>query len=130
MPLLHHLLSACWSSFLITPGVHAQCGGLAGGAGTASGRVFDDLNQDGEYGPGEPGVAGVSVSNGCDVVLTSSEGVYEIGLAPGQILFVAQPAGYVVPVDDNNLPSFFYLHYPDGTPTAIAGTSVEWLWRP
>lgn len=115
-------------SFLITPGVHAQCGGLAGGAGTASGRVFDDLNQDGKYGPGELGVAAVSVSNGCDVVLTSSEGVYEIGLAPGQILFVSQPAGYVVPVDEHNLPSFFYLHYPDGTPTAIAGTSVEWLW--
>ena len=70
----------------------------------------------------------VSVSNGCDVALTDLNGHYEISLAPGQILFVTQPTGYVVPVDDNNLPLFFYRHYPDGTPTAIDGASIEWLW--
>lgn len=121
-------LIALLISFPITSGLYAQCGVLAAGSGTASGRVFDDLDQDGEYGPGESGVAGVSVSNGCDVVPTDSDGLYEIGLAAGQILFVSQPSGYEVPVDDHNLPSFFYLHYPSGTPTAIAGTSVEWLW--
>lgn len=121
-------LIALLISLLITSDLHAQCGVLAAGSGTTSGRVFDDLDRDGEYGSGESGVAGVSVSNGCDVILTDSDGLYEIGVAPGQILFVSQPSGYVVPVDDNNLPSFFYIHYPNGTPTAIAGTSVEWLW--
>ncbi len=113
---------------LIAPEVQAQCDSLTQDTEVASGIVFDDLSQDGQHGSGEPGVAGVSVSNGCDVVLTNSDGFYEIGLSPGQILFVSQPAGYVAPVDENNLPLFFYSHYPEGTPTAVAGTSVEWLW--
>ena len=115
-------------SFSITPGVQAQCGMRGEGSERVSGIVFDDLNQDRQHGSSESGVARVSVSNGCEVVLTDSHGLYEISLAPGQILFVSQPSGYVVPVEDNNLPLFFYRHYPDGTPTAIAGTSVEWLW--
>ena len=113
---------------LITTEAHAQCASMAEGSEMVSGIVYDDLNQDRQHGSGESGVAGVSVSNGCDVVLTDLDGLYEIGLAPEQILFVSQPTGYVVPVDDNNLPLFFYSHYPSGTPTAIAGTSVEWLW--
>ena len=116
------------ASFLITPGVHGQCDLLADGSEMVGGIVYDDLNQDGKRRSAESGVARVSVSNGCDVVLTDLDGLYEISLAPGQILFVSQPTGYVVPVDRNNQPLFFYSHYPDGTPTAIAGTSVEWLW--
>ncbi len=106
--------------------VRAQCDALA--PETASGVVFEDLDRNGRRGAGEPPVAGVSVSNGCDVVLSDSGGLYEIGLAPGQILFVTQPSGYVVPVDANNLPLFYYRHYPDGTPTAIDGVPVQWLW--
>ncbi len=113
---------------LVGPGVHAQCGAPGNGSEMVVGRVFDDLNQDGQQGPGESGVAGVSVSNGCEVVVTDSDGLYQVGLASGQILFVSQPTGYVVPVDENNLPLFFYRHYPDGTPTAIAGAPVEWQW--
>ena len=121
-------LAGLLASLLVTTGAYAQCDSMAEGSETVSGIVYDDLNQDGQHSSGEPGVAGVSVSNGCDVVLTGVDGLYEIGLAPEQILFVSQPTGYVVPVDENNLPLFFYSHYPDGTPTAIGGTSVEWLW--
>ena len=87
-------------SFSITPGVQAQCGMRGEGSERVSGIVFDDLNQDGQHGSSESGVARVSVSNGCEVVLTDSDGLYEISLAPGQILFVSQPSGYVVPVDE------------------------------
>ena len=114
-------------SFLIVGGLQAQCD-TRGEGEIATGRVFDDLNQDGQPGRGESGVADVSVSNGCDVVRTDPGGAYQIALAPGQILFVSQPSGYVVPVDENNLPLFYYRHYPEGTPTTIADTSVEWLW--
>ena len=113
---------------LVAPEVYAQCDASDQGSEMASGVIFDDLNQDGQRGSGEAAVPSVSVSNGCDVVLADSAGRYEIGLAPGQILFVSQPSGYVVPVDDNNLPLFFYRHYPNGTPTAIDGAPVEWLW--
>lgn len=113
---------------LIVPGVRAQCGTPGQGSEMAAGRVFDDLDRDGQHAPGEPGVAGVSVSNGCEVVVTDADGLYRVRLAPGQILFVSQPSGYVVPVDENNLPLFYYRHYPDGTPAEIAGAPVEWLW--
>lgn len=86
------------------------------------------MNQDGQFSDSEPVIANVSVSNGCQVTQTDQDGRYEIPLAARQILFITQPSGYVVPVDENNLPRFFYRHYPDGTPTAIAGTAVEWLW--
>ena len=74
------------------------------------GIVFDDLNQDGQRDSSEQGIADVSVSNGCVVVQTDSDGNYEIDLATNQILFISQPTGYVVPVDNNNLPQFFYRH--------------------
>jgi hypothetical protein len=122
------LAMATLLSALAAASAHAQCDVMAGAAQPASGVVFDDLNRNGSHDAGEPAVAGVRVSNGCDVVLSDSVGRYEIGLAPGQILFLSQPTGYVVPVDDANLPLFYYSHYPNGTPTAIDGASVDWQW--
>jgi hypothetical protein len=110
------------------PTVQAQCGISNESTEVAKGVVYEDTNPDGRHNSSEPGVANVSVSNGCNLVLTNADGYYEISLAANQILFISQPSGYVVPVDSNNLPRFFYSHYPNGSPTAIAGTSVEWLW--
>ena len=95
------------ASVLISTHVQGQCGVSFPASETASGIVYDDLDQDGRHGAEESGVGNVSVSNGCDVVVTDSDGRYQIDLAPGQILFVSQPTGYVVPVDDNQLPLFF-----------------------
>ncbi|MGM0631900.1 MAG: calcineurin-like phosphoesterase C-terminal domain-containing protein [Pseudomonadota bacterium] len=104
----------------------AQCGNSHPNAGLAKGTVFVDGNGNGEPDNGEPGVAGVSVSNGCEVVRTDAEGRYEISLAPARILFISQPAGYRVTVDENHLPRFHYRHYPDGTPREVDGTEVQW----
>lgn len=105
----------------------AQCGNMPTGNDMASGTVFVDSNGDGSLSAGEPGVPEVSVSNGCDVVMTDRHGRYEIPLAPLQILFISQPPGYSVAVDDNNIPAFYYRHYPEGTPDKINGADVEWL---
>ncbi len=113
---------------LVAPQVQAQCDALDQGFEIASGVVFEDLDQDGRRGPDESPVVAVSISNGCDVVRTDAAGRYEISLRPGQILFVSQPTGYVVPVDANNVPLFFYSHYPNGTPTTFDGVPMEWLW--
>jgi hypothetical protein len=110
------------------PAVQAQCGISNESTEVAKGVVYEDTNLDGRHNSSEPGVANVSVSNGCNLVLTNADGYYEISLPANQILFISQPSGYLVPVDSNNLPQFFYRHYPNGTPAAIAGTSVEWLW--
>jgi hypothetical protein len=82
----------------------------------AHGVVFRDKNANSVRDKGEPGIPHVSVSNGVDVVRTNGKGEYEIYLSPESILFITKPANYNVPVDENNLPKFFYIHYPDGTP--------------
>ncbi|OGT74061.1 MAG: hypothetical protein A3H44_13030 [Gammaproteobacteria bacterium RIFCSPLOWO2_02_FULL_57_10] len=104
----------------------AQCGVSDPVAETAAGIVFVDDNGDGARAPGERGLQGVSVSNGCEVVLTDADGRYEIALAPLQILSISQPSGYSIAVDDNNIPRFYYRHYPDGTPANIGGSAVAW----
>ena len=114
---------------LASPAALAQCGVADPAAQTARGTVFVDDNGDGARNAGERGVQGVSVSNGCDVVLTDADGDYAIALAPLQILFVSQPSGYSIAVDDNNIPRFYYRHYPEGTPDTIGGTAVAWRYE-
>lgn len=89
----------------------------AGGADVARGRVFVDRNGNGVRDRHERGVPRVSVSNGVDVVRTDRRGRYVIALPPESILFISKPAEYELPVDENNLPQYYYRHYPDGTPS-------------
>jgi hypothetical protein len=86
---------------------------------TARGVVYLDANRNQARDAGEPGLEGISVSNGRDVVQTGAEGRYELPVHEGDILFVTKPAGYMVPVDEDNLPQFYYLHDPDGTPDSL-----------
>ena len=65
----------------------------------ARGTVFEDRDGDGSLSGSEPGVAGVSVSNGCEVTQTDDDGRYELPLAERQILFVTRPSGYSVATD-------------------------------
>ncbi len=104
----------------------AQCGYSVQGAETARGSVYVDDNSDGVRNAAERGLSGVSVSNGCEVVLTDAQGHYEIALASLQILFVSQPAGFSIAVDENNIPRFYYRHYPEGTPQRVEGAPVTW----
>ncbi len=85
----------------------------------AAGYVFADKNGNGQRDPGERGIAGVPVSNGRDVVATGGDGSYRLAVEPGTTLFISKPAGYGVPLDENNLPRFYYLHYPEGTPPEL-----------
>lgn len=126
---MFRLKPACFTALsliLLSPVAWSQCG-APGSREMARGTVFVDRNGDGQRSRGEPGLAGVAVSNGCDVVLSDADGDYSIGLAPTEILFISKPADYDVALDANNVPQFFYRHYPDGTPSRIAGTSVQWL---
>ncbi|WNV76231.1 metallophosphoesterase N-terminal domain-containing protein [Geodermatophilus sp. DSM 44513] len=92
---------------------------------TATGIVYEDLDQDDEHDEGEPGVSGVSVSNGREVVRTDDDGRYSLGVTDETILFVTKPAGYMVPVNDVQLPQFYYLHYPNGTPVELEYGGIE-----
>lgn len=84
-----------------------------------TGIVFEDGNQNGTYDEGEVGIAGVAVSNGLDVVQTDGDGRYSLPLIEDTVYFVTKPAGYTVPVDENQTPRFYYVHYPNGSPEYI-----------
>lgn len=128
-----HTLSRQWQFYLLLavaglPNLAwAQCDPNRPGAESATGSVFVDSNGDGRRNGSESGLSGVAVSNGCNVVLSDGQGNYRIDIAANEILFISKPAGYSVPVDEFQVPQFFYRHYPDGTPEEIAGTAVEWL---
>src|SRR5882672_11151849 len=80
-----------------------------------TGVVFEDLSGASSRWPGDPGIAGVLVSNGRDVVRTDSEGRYRLPVDDDTIVFVIKPTGYNVPIDrDGMLPRFYYIHRPDG----------------
>ena len=82
----------------------------------ATGFVFEDYNHNGLRDKGEPGVPGVSVSNGLDVVQTNKRGRYRLKVTDETVIFITKPSGYDVPVDEVQLPQFYYVHYPNGTP--------------
>src|SRR5690606_21146726 len=82
----------------------------------ANGVVFEDLNRNGKKERREKGIPGVAVSNGIQVVQTDAQGKYTLPVSDDQIIFVIKPSDYEVPVNENNLPQFFYIHKPNGSP--------------
>jgi hypothetical protein len=83
---------------------------------TATGYVYRDDNGNRLRDEGEPGLAGIKVSNGRQIVLTNEQGRYEIGVDDDTIVFVIKPRGYMTPLNDHNLPQFYYVHKPAGSP--------------
>lgn len=81
-----------------------------------TGVVFHDRSGDGRRQADEPGVAGVLVSNGLDVVATDREGRYRLPVRRDMNLTVVQPSGWQVPVDGRQVPQFFHVHKRDGSP--------------
>lgn len=80
------------------------------------GKVFLDANKNLQLDQEERGLAGVPVSNQREVVLTDQEGNYTLPLEPGMVVFVSKPSGYATPFDVNNLPQFYYIYQPQGSP--------------
>ncbi len=90
--------------------------GRDGAPEVLDGIVFDDRNRNSTQDTGEPGIAGVTVSNGREVTTTDSRGRYELPAYDNMTVFVTQPRGYQVPVDEDNVAQFFYHHLPEGSP--------------
>lgn len=82
----------------------------------ASGIVFHDVNNNRKKEDDEPGIGGVAVSNGVEVVVTNNEGKYGLPVTDDDILFVIKPKNWMTPVDENFIPQFYYLHKPEGSP--------------
>lgn len=86
---------------------------------TLSGKVFLDKNRNQKLDVGEPGIPGVSVSNGFQVVSTDLKGTYKLPVCRPSHIFVIKPPGYKLPLDSDNIPEFFYLHAPNGSPQGM-----------
>lgn len=95
-------------AFLFSIGLSAQT--------TATGYVFEDSNQNGKKDRREKGIENVAVTNGLEVVLTDVNGKYELPVGDDDIISVIKPAQYKVRKNDDNLPQFFYIHKPKGSP--------------
>ncbi|PSL05537.1 calcineurin-like phosphoesterase C-terminal domain-containing protein [Cecembia rubra] len=84
-----------------------------------SGIVYEDSNKNGKKERREKGIPGVAVSNGIQVVLTDDKGKYEIPIAEHQSLFVIKPSDYDLPHYENNIPQFYYIYKPNGSPSGL-----------
>ncbi|MEM9558591.1 MAG: thrombospondin type 3 repeat-containing protein [Acidobacteriota bacterium] len=93
--------------------------GVAGPARIA-GRVFDDLDQNGVFDAGEPGLAGVDITAGAASAVTAADGSYVLDVAPGTVtvsIDVADLGAVTEPTGD-----------PDGvaTPNTASLTVAAW----
>jgi len=88
---------------------------------TVSGTVYEDLNKNGKKERKEKGIANVQISNGTDVVSSDANGNYKIFVPEDAILFVIKPSGYQFALDQYNLPQFYYINKPNGSPTLKYG---------
>jgi N terminal of Calcineurin-like phosphoesterase len=79
-------------------------------ATTVSGVVYESRSGGTRRAADDPGIAGVLVSNGRDVVKTDAAGRYTLPIDDESIMFVIKPTGYAVPVDEQMLPRFYYIH--------------------
>jgi hypothetical protein len=85
----------------------------------ARGVVFEDLNRNGLRDRGELGIEGVRVSNQRDVVVTDANGRWELPSSEDVIFFVVKPSGWMTPVNSHQLPRFYYIHKPGGSPANL-----------
>lgn len=91
----------------------------------ARGFVFHDIDNDRIMDDNEQGIAGVAVSNGVEIVQTNASGAYEIPVSDDAIVFVIKPKDWMTPVNEENLPQFYYLHKPNGTPEGYRYEGVK-----
>lgn len=82
----------------------------------ATGVVFHDVNRNGVRDAEEKGLPGVGVSNGRRCVKTDREGRYEVPVTDDTIVFVIKPRNWMTGLDANNIPRFYHIHKPSGSP--------------
>lgn len=73
-----------------------------------SGTVYEDRNGNGRRDDGEPGLPGIRVSDGVDLVVSDAHGSYHLPAIDGRTSFVIKPPAYRVGRRDNGLPDFSF----------------------
>lgn len=94
-------------------------------AETARGTVYEDANGNGVRDAGEAGLPGVRVSDGVGFAITDADGRYELNIDDEAIVFVIKPNGFRTAVSADNLPRFYYIHQPNGSPEGLRYAGLE-----
>ena len=114
-PTRRRVIAAAGASALaLTTGV-----GFAQRPAIAGGYVFHDRSHAGRRRSGDPGIPGVMVSNGRDVVVTDCDGGWRMPVAEGDSVFVIKPPHWATPLGIGGVPRFSHLHQPQGSPKDI-----------
>lgn len=103
-------VAACPASLFVFPALPEES------RQTAAGVVYNDLNGNQRQDAGEPGIPGVGVSNGRNVVKTDAAGEYRLPVEGDAVVFVIKPSGWKTVRDGDNVPRFYYVHRPGGSP--------------
>ncbi len=77
------------------------------------GTVFEDVDGDGRRGLAEPGLHGMQVSNGREIVSTDGSGHWRLFPRGERPVFLVKPAGYAIGAGRDGLPRFW--RGPDAT---------------
>lgn len=80
-----------------------------------TGKCFVDLNNDKSYNNNEPGL-GALVSNGRDVVKCKHNGIFNINVEEGDVVFVIKPNGYKFHQTELGNNYFYYVYSNSGSP--------------
>jgi len=110
-PCLLLIITACFGLLAAPAAVQAA------GTSVARGVVFHDANGNGRFERNETPLENIRVSNGRALVKTNADGRYEIEVDNDDMLFVIKPAGWRTPLNKHNLPQFYYIHKPAGSPS-------------
>ncbi|OHB50741.1 MAG: hypothetical protein A2Y10_18615 [Planctomycetes bacterium GWF2_41_51] len=89
------------------------------GVNAIKGFVFEDKNKNNKKDKNEKGLTDILVSNGIQVVQTDEKGRYELPVKDGGVIFVIKPAGWITRADELNIPRFYYIHKPQGSPDSV-----------
>lgn len=115
------IIGAAALALELSSAAHAEAPALAAETGAPAGETAHGVVYESSGGETRgPGVEGVLVSNGRDVVKTDAEGRYALPIKGDAVIFVIKPAGFSLPVDPaTKLPRFSYVHQPDGSPADL-----------
>jgi hypothetical protein len=91
----------------------------------ATGTVFQDNNGNGVRDDGEPGISDVRVSDGLQITTTDANGRWTLAIASEAVIFMVKPSGYAPPVTESQIPQFYYIHQPQGSPPGLRYLGIE-----
>ncbi len=83
---------------------------------TARGTIYHDANANRQWDDGEKLLPNIAVSNGREIVRSNEQGRYELPVEDDTAIFLIKPRGWRTPLSDDQLPQFFYIHKPNGSP--------------